>query len=357
MLFNVFPLTNPASRFRSPERKPPDRATPLENQKGSKLAQLPQEIILLISDHLETTARTSLIRTCRYFHILLEWTLYQHIRLARDWRSRKSSRLFQTLAEHPDLIPFIRTYHGPISPRIITPEPVPKWNFFEKFSKGKQAVSDNSAHDSVSETDALKRAVSIYTQATNIVDLKFTDAHRWTLDPLLEPIRAALSAMPLRRLTLCCCEEVSQVLREQPELEELEIGWNIHGAEKVEKHHIPKLRSLRAQLPEAASLVPGRPVEQFHLSSGMIDEDFDERLFDRLSLSTGPITEFSTFFASASDAENVRLSFQVLSRTLPQVERLAISVGGSISAQVVRFFFKVICTYHRSNESTCRFRS
>ncbi|KAG9032625.1 hypothetical protein FS837_002669 [Tulasnella sp. UAMH 9824] len=237
--------------------------------------------------------------------------------------------------QHPELIRFIRTYHGPLRPRIITPEPVPKWKFFEKFSKGKPAVSDNSTHNQATETDALKRAVSIYTQATNIVDLKFTDAHRWTLDPLLEPIRAALSAIPLRRLTLCCCEEVTQVLREQPELEELEIGWNIHGAEKLEKHQIPKLRSLRAHLSEAASLVPGRPVEQVHLSSGMVDEDFDEQLFDRLSLSTGPITEFSTYFVSASDTENVRLSFQVLARNLPQVESLTLSVNGSISQQVI----------------------
>ncbi|KIO25297.1 hypothetical protein M407DRAFT_25413 [Tulasnella calospora MUT 4182] len=140
--------------------------------------------------------------------------------------------------------------------------------------------------------------------------------------------------MSLRRLTLGCCEEMAQVLWDQPELEELDIGWYTHGAEELEKHHIPKLRSLRARLPEAVLLVSGRPVEQLHLSSGMVDEDFDEQLLGRLSLSVGPVTEFSTYFVSSPDAEGVRISLQVLARNLPQIEKLTISVGGSISGQV-----------------------
>ncbi|KAG8924614.1 hypothetical protein FRC00_004929, partial [Tulasnella sp. 408] len=166
------------------------------------------------------------------------------------------------------------------------------------------------------------------------MDLQFTDSHQWTWDPFLEPVRVTVSAISLRRLTLGCCEDLAQILGDQPELEELSIGWNNRGLEKLEKTHIPRLRSLKALVSEAAILVPGRPVEQFHLSLGITDKDLDGQLFSQLSLSTGPITEFSTHLHSSLEAEKVRPLLQLLARNLPQLETLTINVGGSISGEV-----------------------
>ncbi|KAG8909509.1 hypothetical protein FRC01_006894 [Tulasnella sp. 417] len=192
--------------------------------------------------------------------------------------------------------------------------------------------------------EALERAVAVFAQATNIVDLKFASSLDWTSqsDPFFKPIRLAVSKMSLKRLCLWECGDVDQILRSQPELEELEVGWFTSGVEQLEETDLPKLRCLAAPLHNAAYLVPGRPVEKFCLVLTFGDRNpfNDEHGFKNLSLSTGPIIEFSFhLFDSYEDDsykdENFRFVLQTISRHLPQLERLTVIVAGSVSGRVI----------------------
>lgn len=187
----------------------------------------------------------------------------------------------------------------------------------------------------LTETESFKNAVFIFTKATRIVDLDFTDTHDWASDPIFEPVKAAVFNMSLTRLYLWHSAEPTQVLRAQPELEHLEIGWNVPSLKGLDKADLPKLRSLIATLQDASHIVPGRPVEQLTLASRFDTNDFNPALFQRLALSTGPIIKLSTGLYNQGGNQNAQIPLRLASQTLLDLEQLTIEVHGTILGQVV----------------------
>ncbi|KAG8975961.1 hypothetical protein FRC05_004892 [Tulasnella sp. 425] len=250
------------------------RGTPLECQKDSKFAQLPEDILILFLHHLDTTAKARVIQTCRYLHNLLETALYIHLGPFYPWFHYGANPLHRTLAERPDLILCIRSYIGPLIP-LPKPSPItsshalpPRKRTLRGMLRIRKVMEPaKPPPPPLTETEPFKNAVFIFTKATRIVDLDFTDTHDWASDPIFEPVKAAVFNMSLTRLYLWHSAEPTQVLRAQPELEHLEIGWNVPSLEGLDKADLPKLRSLVATLQDASHIVPGRPVEQLTLAS------------------------------------------------------------------------------------------
>ncbi|KAG9026008.1 hypothetical protein FS837_004754 [Tulasnella sp. UAMH 9824] len=280
---------------------------------------------------LDNNAQASLIRTCRYFHHLLEIYLYRHINPARPLSQSRNDYLFRTLAEREDLLPYIITYHGQVLPCA----PYQGQSFLDRFRAFTKSKPENFEALPINETETFRRAVTIFTKAVNIIDLQLLHCSEWESEPLFDPIKNAVAKMSLRRLTVSYCSHLPQILRDQPELEELQIGYGYCPLEQLEETDAPKLRSLSAELLEAADLVPGRPIKQLNLDTPFGLPGFDRRLFERLSLSTGPVIEFSCWIGHPQDGEAVRSSIRAIARNLPSVEKLTLGVGGIIAGEPI----------------------
>ncbi|KAG8963918.1 hypothetical protein FRC05_004369 [Tulasnella sp. 425] len=329
-------ISHPKNQADGPEHRRivlATRGTPLECQRSSKFAQLPEDILLLFLDHLDKTAKASVVRTCRYLRHLLEATLYIHL------RSSKVERLHRTLAERPDLIPYIRSYTGPlVSHPIESPvQPMPKRTpgLLDFLQRWKVVESVRPLASPFAETEAFKNSVFIFSKATQIVDLYFTDGNDWASDPRFEPVKAAVFNMSLKRLSFWHGVVPTQILRAQPELEHLEIGWNVRWAEALDKADLPKLRSLKTTLKEASNIVPGRPVERLELIPMFTNNDFDPALFKNLILSTGPIKNLHIRMLSQFYAQSPQSPIRIASQTLPNLEQLIITHHGPIPEQLI----------------------
>ncbi|KAG8925010.1 hypothetical protein FRC01_010795 [Tulasnella sp. 417] len=335
-LWGVPNIWNPKSRtekVETPRTNPTVREAPLKCQENSLFAQIPEDIIFLIVAYLNETSQARLLRTCRYFQHIIEASLYRHIIPIFPWRYDRSDLLFRTLLERQDLLPYISTYKGVLIPSVITPPQKPR--FLDIVKKRQRSSPKALDPPPINETEGFKKAVTLFTQAANIADLNFTDCSAWTSDPLYEPIKHAVAKMSLKRLTLWNCQGLAEVLRDQPELEELKLGGNCSGIEKLENKDLPKLRSLSARLENAAYLVPGRPVERLELDTPLGLPGSDRGLVDRLSLSTKPVVDVSVALHNAWDEEGVRLAIRAFARNWPETERLVISVTGPITRKTI----------------------
>ncbi|KAG8913637.1 hypothetical protein FRC01_004448 [Tulasnella sp. 417] len=123
-------------------------------------------------------------------------------------------------------------------------------------------------------------------------------------------------------------------LRAQPELEHLELSFVPARLRDLRETDIPKLKSLKATLEDAAAIVPGRPVEEFHHISTPGELDLDEYFVRKLSLSSGPITTLVTRLHQPSDHDSVRGLLQVFACHLPELRHLTLTVLGKVSGQI-----------------------
>ncbi|KIO25291.1 hypothetical protein M407DRAFT_25408 [Tulasnella calospora MUT 4182] len=315
------------------------RRPPLQYQKSSKIVQLPEEVLLIIADHLRLADRGRLLRTCRYFHSLLEVIQYRHLDVSEEWLLFRTDRLYRTLSERPDLIPCLISYRGPLTPIIFSLPPKKKSEKIKSLLR-KSTTAPLSNSNVVIETEPFRRAMSIFPKAVNLRELEFTDCTDWTSDPSWEPVRTAISKMSLTRLSLRISSESSEVvpqLQAQPGLERLELSWVPARLRGLKETDIPKLKSLSATLQNAATIVPGRPVEELHLTLGPREHALDEQLVQKLSLSNVPITKLVTSLRCSWADDEVRSKLQVLARHLPQLRHLTLTVAGFVSGQIMRY--------------------
>ncbi|KAG8944355.1 hypothetical protein FRC04_002014 [Tulasnella sp. 424] len=321
---------------RTPGMDPTGRAPPLEHQKASKIVQIPDDILFIIADHLSLTDRAHLLQTCRYFHSLLEVTQYRHI-VVNPWVYYRSDRLNRTLSERPDLVRCIVSYRGPLTPTRL-PRPIKKRNRIQLWQRKNTPPPHLWDDNSVIEAELNQRTIYIFTNAVNLRELEITDYCDWMSNPTWEPVITSVSRMPLTRLALPAISETAEIvplLRALPGLESLELGFAQVRLEDLKESDIPKLKWLKATLQDAATIIPGRPVEEFYHVLGMGELGLDEQLVRKLSLSSSPITKFSTRLYNPWAYDLVRSALQAFARYLPEVQHLTINVGGDIPGQIL----------------------
>ncbi|KAG8920041.1 hypothetical protein FRC01_000953 [Tulasnella sp. 417] len=295
-----------------------NRGTPIECQKRSRFVQLPEDILLLFSHHLDKAATANVIQTCRYLHHLFVSILYTHLSPLELWYSHKLSGF---------------PCGGSNSGRSTATQA----NSIGQLRRRKPVGSSDPYALHITETEPFKNALLIFTKATNMVDLDFTDYYDWASDPIFAPIKAAVFNTSLTRLYIRNWALSTEVLRAQPGLEHLEVGWNVPGLEGLDRRDIPKLRSLTGKLQDALYLVPGRPVarERLELVERHENGAFDPNLFRTLALSTRPITQLTMCAYHSWDAGVFRKALRIASPNLPHLEQLTIPVDGSTSGQLI----------------------
>ncbi|KAG8969928.1 hypothetical protein FRC05_000779 [Tulasnella sp. 425] len=303
-------LPRPTKRTLLPYEYPPPSGRP------SMFTQLPVELILIIAEYIDMLQQCSLMRTCRYFHQVLEPSLYRHLDLLDPDLHSRSRGLHDSLLKRPDLIDQIVTYYGPIFPL----KPKPEHNGIPIFE------------------DPRGELMSIFQKAVNIRDLYFTGYMNWIEDYDWVHIQAAVEQMVLERLVIQIggrSVDVIPLLRTQPELTRLELLWGANGWERLKTTDIPKLKSLTATLDAAALIVPGRPVEEIDLLPSQGTRRVDESLLQCLSRSSRLILKFGMKLYSPYDEDSVQDVLQAVARELPFIEELTISVGGKISSRML----------------------
>lgn len=261
----------------------------------------------------------------------LEPRLYQHLILGDARTSCHTDLLHRTLIERLELATHIRTYRGPLLPNDLLFRPNTRtWG--DWFYQPKRDTP-------LQESEISKQTIAIISRAINICDLEFSDYTNWESDPVWEPVRTAVSKMQLTRL-VCggrgSAPPLAELLRSQPSLEALDIGWRILDCTQLEDTDLPKLRFLRAPFPEAADIVPGRPIEELHILFGRGETHILESVFHRLSLSTRTTTKLFLHFESRWEDQKLGNLLQAISRSLLGVKELKVMFGGAVSAKVVR---------------------
>ncbi|KAG8916712.1 hypothetical protein FRC01_002903 [Tulasnella sp. 417] len=314
------------------------RGPPLEYQKSSKLVQLPEDVLLTIADHLTFADRASLLQTCRYFRSLLEVVQYRHLDISDPSLGYPTDLLHQTLSERPDLLPYIITYRGPLTAGTVYKPTTQKTQRIGSLLGRGTAPPLSLYTIAVTESESFQRARFIFSKAVNIRDLGFTDGTDWASNPRWEPVTSAIQKLSLTHFSLLITSESVEVvpqLQAQPKLEHLELSWVPARLGDLRETDIPKLKSLRATLQDAATIVPGRPVEEFHHVLRPEELGLDEQFVRKLSLSSGPITTLITRLHQPSDHDSVRSLLQVFARLLPELQHLTLTVIGEISGQIV----------------------
>ncbi|KAG9023891.1 hypothetical protein FS837_005593 [Tulasnella sp. UAMH 9824] len=285
--------------------------------------QLPAEIIFLIVESVDLIQRARVMLTCRYLHQVLEPFLYRHLELLDPESHHRSHRLHQTLHDRPALISQIVTYHGPLCPTEG------KGTYYNPFLPWELWESDDVRKS---------RALSIFKRAVNIRDLYFTDFIDWIAEYAWRPLREAVDDLVLDRLALRTRNdnvEIVHLLRNQPELTQLEILWGGGLWENLKETDIPKLKSVSASLETAAVIVPGRPVSAIKLPPSQGADRLEEGLLQCLNMSTRPIRQFEMRLCRVYKEDLVRDQLQALARNMPTIEDLTIHVGGRISGRML----------------------
>ncbi|KAG8913114.1 hypothetical protein FRC00_003025 [Tulasnella sp. 408] len=317
---------------------PTFKDSPSAYQKLSKFIQLPKDVLLIIANGMSLTDRARLLQTCRYLRSLLEGAQYRRLHLVKSWKPERAHCLLDTLWERPDLIPCIISYRGVLIPYDECKHCLASTTAIERLKSrlaGRPIAPPPPGNVPFNRTKAIRRAKFIFTRAVNIREIEFTTAGDWPTAPTWQPLRAALSNIPLTHLALpriSATAAVVSLLRAQPRLEHLELSWSATGLEDLNETDIPNLKSLKATLRDAAIIVPGRPIKEYCQIRG--GHPFDEQLVRKLSLSSAKITKLTTHFTNQGDPTSVRVHLQILARHLPEIENLTITVQGTVSGSV-----------------------
>lgn len=124
---------------------------------------------------------------------------------------------------------------------------------------------------SLIEDEWLALCTPIYARAVNIQDLVIKGNIVWSSNNRWELFKSVVSDMKLRRLALSSASDgpldFTPVLRGQPELRRLELDCSTAHFEGLGEADVSELQSFKGTPPQAAMIVPGRPVRQLHLHS------------------------------------------------------------------------------------------
>ncbi|KAG8912120.1 hypothetical protein FRC00_005223, partial [Tulasnella sp. 408] len=240
----------------------------------SKVACLPYEILLAIIQLLDERSAACMLRTCRILRTLVEPFLYRYIQVDHGKEERrlnplKAHLLHRTLVGRPDLLPVIRSYHGPLVPRLDPFKDVDydPQRYKVLWRKMKTTTQYNLVKNVYGEY--LEKAKIIFSGTINIQELHFTEVVSKDMAQVLGAFKAPRSnMMNIKRLGLNVgtfyASELVPILRTQPRLEHLELHGGTYNI-LLNETDLPELESLKAELVHAARIVPGRPIKKLEL--------------------------------------------------------------------------------------------
>ncbi|KAG8893647.1 hypothetical protein FRC01_013460, partial [Tulasnella sp. 417] len=221
----------------------------------SPFHQWPSDVIVRLASHLDITEKVRLLATCRHLRELLEPILYQHLTPDTYWKARRRVRLYRTLQERPDLLPYIHSFQGLIIPTSLSGPYEPREQVESRESEIQKRIED----------DWIDFSAPLLAQAINIRDLEFTDYIGWgsDLDGRWQAFKNIVSNMKLHRLAYAsssdCPLDFTPVLHGQPELRQLVLSYSQAQFEGLEETAVPKLKVFKGTFYQAAKIVPGRP--------------------------------------------------------------------------------------------------
>ncbi|KAG8985574.1 hypothetical protein FRB90_004621 [Tulasnella sp. 427] len=287
----------------------------LDPQNHCSFAQLPDELIYLVTLLLSSASKAALLQTCRYFRHLLEPTLYRLLDLGGSLK--RGDAVNWTLARRPDLILHVQRYTGFLhgSPPF----------------KGRKSTSSN-----YTDTESYKNIVKVLTHAINIREIDFGTCSNWASSSLWKSATKAVFKMKLVKLTYYAStsdkNQLCQLLATQPMLEELAIYGHGHDLAQLNSEAVPNLKRVTATITDAVAVVPGRRIEELRLSCYT---DVDCTLFRQFSLGVHGIRDLSILYLGGPTEEQFQLTLQVIGEALSEVERLQFALGRSVRANVI----------------------
>lgn len=295
-----------------------------------------------------------MVQTSRYFQSLVEPILYRRIFLDPDEQRRdplKCPLLHDTLVERQDLLLHLVAYHGPLLPNRTS---------LERRSRGRAVrrtlawvKSQDSIHptfqNSLSYEERFENSKKIFSGAKNIGELHFTDWAGMWFQKLWSSFDTTKSNENIKNLVInggAFSPHLLSILRRQSGLKHLELFGGVRDQlVGFESTDLPELVSLKTTLPDAAFIVPGRPIKSLELLYCRMaylnprQNPDEESLFRHLALSACDITTFTIRFQRSWHEEVVGEVLRLIARYLPNIERLCLSVWGGVPDSLVGPFF------------------
>ncbi|KAG9025534.1 hypothetical protein FS837_004908 [Tulasnella sp. UAMH 9824] len=297
----------------------------------SLFLQLPPHVVVRISDHLDITEKISLLVTCQHFRQVLEPIVYQHLRPGGDWKTWRRLRLFKTLQERGHLLPYIHSFCGLLIPtRSARPH-----------EPSEEVRSTKYSREELIQNEWFAIAAPLYAQAINIRDLEFTDYMGWKQDDSWEVFKNMVSNMKLDKLAFGSCSgallDFTPVLRGQPELTKLELRCFEARFDGLEDTAVPNLNFFNGTLKQAATIVPGRPVEKLEAMCPCVVgcQCLDEDVYRKLSQSSKVIYILKLQPHSGFKEETLRGMLQLVALYLPKILELTIHAETCLEAQML----------------------
>ncbi|KAG8989975.1 hypothetical protein FRB90_001994, partial [Tulasnella sp. 427] len=305
-------------------------------QGPSGFALLPPELHIKIVEALDAKSQAYIIRTCRYFRNLAEPILYRHIYIDPSGDVNtfliKTLLLHITLSRRKDILPYVRTYHGPLDTKHVTLQHlaatvrrVPRRLVILQRGDPNEPAFSIEEHRNMVNT--------IFSGAVNLRDVHFSDQSYWWPPELWGSFNAFKYWNKLEALELNVWEtSLIPIIRALPGLTRLAISGTANQQRRwdgLQSTDIPRLKSLKATISDAAVLVPGRPIRELELTT--VCTPYSESLLQHLALSTCDIVDFRMAVGRFWNEDRLQSTLRAVNRHVPRVMSLSLLLEDNVT--------------------------
>ncbi|KIO18917.1 hypothetical protein M407DRAFT_31425 [Tulasnella calospora MUT 4182] len=236
--------------------------------------------------------KSCLLATCQYLRQLVEPLLYRFLNPDGSWKSYRRIWPIKTLGKHQDLLLFIRSFRGFLTPISIHGPSHP----LEEVQK------DNIWPMQRFQGQWLPIVVPLLTQAINM------KLNSLALNSTLG-IGGQLDFTPL--------------LRRQQELTRSWLNCVTAQFEGLTMEDVLQLTSFKGTLPQATLIVPGQPARKLEVSCLWLNEQclcLSEHAYQKLALPSEAIKEFKIAPHCRPDNGTFRRVLQLIAQYLPKLK-------------------------------------